>query len=509
MKVSYRRDPEHSSMIMEDLLIDQNRYEIPMLQYNSIPHFLRMQVGSMDGRDRLIYDITGKQSLSVVCRKRKMGEKELEKLFQGILEACTAAEKYMLRTDRFLLDPEYIYADRNTGEISLCYLPAVEAETAEEILTELQELKTGREGTKNEDSAEAVSEPAQEPVYGRALAEFVLKYLDHSDRAAVALGYGFYQGLAVRGEGPATVLKTLLPEVRTEQKKPAAVREESRYEERIEEKIFAGETVSTAAAREERVYPGEKEKASPVKTAADKKKKEIRICVLAVLLAGVGDGLAIWLLRFDMTQAGGLLFLTLAILWLVYLRTYGARKEREDPWEGFYPETEEEEDDRYLDRIFSGIEEENGRDEKEMGKGTGKETGKEMGEETGKEMGEEPDDEVTRILAGPQPGGVFLASEVPGLQMLPVPEGISMIGSSSRQADLRIDSNAVSRVHAQIERDADRCVLTDLNSRNGTFVGGKRLEPNQRIVLNNGDRVQFADAVFQMHINPRISENPL
>jgi len=45
----------------------------------------------------------------------------------------------------------------------------------------------------------------------------------------------------------------------------------------------------------------------------------------------------------------------------------------------------------------------------------------------------------------------------------------------------------LSGTHFSLEDDAEKCWITDLDSRNGTFVNGKRV---RRAVLNDGDMVQ-------------------
>ncbi len=54
-----------------------------------------------------------------------------------------------------------------------------------------------------------------------------------------------------------------------------------------------------------------------------------------------------------------------------------------------------------------------------------------------------------------------------------------------REAQLRISVDRfISRRHARLECDANRVILEDLNSTNGTFVEGERLEG--RTELHNG-----------------------
>lgn len=60
-------------------------------------------------------------------------------------------------------------------------------------------------------------------------------------------------------------------------------------------------------------------------------------------------------------------------------------------------------------------------------------------------------------------------------------------------ASLRIRNAAVSRRHAVIEKEGDRFVIADLDSRNGTFVNDM---PVKRCELHHGDRVQIGESQF-------------
>jgi len=71
-------------------------------------------------------------------------------------------------------------------------------------------------------------------------------------------------------------------------------------------------------------------------------------------------------------------------------------------------------------------------------------------------------------------------------------EGPVLIGRQTG-ASLRIRNAAVSRRHAVIEKEGDRFVIADLDSRNGTFVNDM---PVKRCELHHGDRVQIGESQF-------------
>jgi DNA-binding winged helix-turn-helix (wHTH) protein len=77
-----------------------------------------------------------------------------------------------------------------------------------------------------------------------------------------------------------------------------------------------------------------------------------------------------------------------------------------------------------------------------------------------------------------------------------------VIGRSA-QSDLRINHLEISRQHAEIVQEAERCWLADLGSRNGTFVNSARLGIGQRHPLMNADRVQIGQLVVFQFEDPK------
>lgn len=66
------------------------------------------------------------------------------------------------------------------------------------------------------------------------------------------------------------------------------------------------------------------------------------------------------------------------------------------------------------------------------------------------------------------------------------PGGIKTVGRATR-ADFVIDAALVSRLHCRLEADDERLSVVDLESTNGTWVNGKRVE---RARLAEGDRLR-------------------
>ncbi len=63
-------------------------------------------------------------------------------------------------------------------------------------------------------------------------------------------------------------------------------------------------------------------------------------------------------------------------------------------------------------------------------------------------------------------------------------------------------ASGVSRLHAVLKRDAKRVMIMDLGSSNGTFVNGKRLNPNIDQPINNGDIIALGKLKIQVLLKP-------
>jgi pSer/pThr/pTyr-binding forkhead associated (FHA) protein len=69
-----------------------------------------------------------------------------------------------------------------------------------------------------------------------------------------------------------------------------------------------------------------------------------------------------------------------------------------------------------------------------------------------------------------------------------------------RRSDSPVHDDTVSRQHAEIRFSNGRLQLVDLRSSNGSYVNGTRIE---RAALEDGDRIHFGSAGFQILIQER------
>jgi len=104
-----------------------------------------------------------------------------------------------------------------------------------------------------------------------------------------------------------------------------------------------------------------------------------------------------------------------------------------------------------------------------------------------------------------RPALIFLSGE---LLAVPIPlEREEVILGRALEADVRINDTRVARRHARIaaiadsEHKATNYVITDLNTRSGTYVNGQKIKQE---TLQNGDKITIGDHILRFEMSDEI-----
>lgn len=90
----------------------------------------------------------------------------------------------------------------------------------------------------------------------------------------------------------------------------------------------------------------------------------------------------------------------------------------------------------------------------------------------------------------------------PGTKIvLPAAEVFVGRASQTHRPDIAFSSQYISRLHAVFNNSDNRHSITDLNSKHGTNINGRELDPGQAYQLQNGDRISFAKETVVMVIH--------
>ena len=160
MEFTYKTDLYSSYLlIMVDDSLSHDKYSFKMLENNRIKGVLECKRRIEDGKTYLYLDITGKKNLCQEYRDREMSFQELTDLFQNLISVLESLREYLLTEKMVVLEPEFIYRDIESGNLSLAVIPW---EREEEY-----------------------------PL--RKLAEFLLEKINHLEENGVSAAYHFYR----------------------------------------------------------------------------------------------------------------------------------------------------------------------------------------------------------------------------------------------------------------------------------------------------------------------------
>lgn len=123
MKTKYIRDFRHNYLVIEKEDPGQNGYLIKMITENTIDGLIPCQERMINGESLLYYDITSRQSIQSILEAQPLQMRHLQKLFSGLRTISEVMEKYLLSPEDLLLLPEFVYMDMATGEYSFIYYP--------------------------------------------------------------------------------------------------------------------------------------------------------------------------------------------------------------------------------------------------------------------------------------------------------------------------------------------------------------------------------------------------
>jgi len=99
----------------------------------------------------------------------------------------------------------------------------------------------------------------------------------------------------------------------------------------------------------------------------------------------------------------------------------------------------------------------------------------------------------TEMLSNPKPKNLamLIFSEGEQIKECSIVNSVTSIGRDPEVCDIVISSDGhIGRKHALIYSKNDKFYLTDLNSKNGTYINGERIQGERQI--NNGDTIKLA-----------------
>ncbi|MCD7819838.1 MAG: FHA domain-containing protein [Lachnospiraceae bacterium] len=440
MKTEYKRDLQNNYLILESSVTgEEDGYGLRMAEQNQVKGLLPMHESRRDGKSYLYYEITSKQTLENLYEKKMMSYQDILYVLSGLRDTLEDMRRYLLSPQRLLLAPELIYVFPERGGLLFCYY-------------------TGEN---------------EYPI--TVLAEFILKRLDHRDRQAITLGYEFFQKASGENFSLSKTLEEVLAVTGQEEVRSVPPEADPFNRRQDKESYVQGDWSDEPEEEDPPVIHRErKQRCKEEQGLADRLFAKVHPAVLlSFLLLVIMIEILLAAHLLSLTEAGGIFFLILSIELLVNRRIVNKNTTKPEEW------VEEEESEEYrkiMQEMYQGKEKPEA----------------EAVEETCCLIQKPADTGLRLICAAAKRGkGEDYPEICPGINPL-------YIGKIKGEADVLLHSPTVSRMHARLEVRDGRCYLKDMNSRNGTFVNGRRLMPQEECEIVEEDMVAFAEIEYRV-----------
>ncbi len=184
MDVEYMRTAKKSYMIVKNADFPFEQYELTMILQNEISCLLSLQTMLTDGTAEYWYDVSGMQSMGTRFQLESMDGKQLRSFLESFLKMKSDMEEYLLDDSNLCFSSDMIYFDRSGERIRFCYIPG------------LSSLGPAGPGVQSATGPGSCAMPGMVDRRGsdlKGLFEEILQHLNHSDPAAVRMGYEMYE----------------------------------------------------------------------------------------------------------------------------------------------------------------------------------------------------------------------------------------------------------------------------------------------------------------------------
>ncbi|BFT71660.1 DUF6382 domain-containing protein [Paenibacillus sp. P36] len=97
--------------------------QIKMLEANTIPNMLPLEIQEIDHRVSLLYSLTAKRMLAQVLKVEGLSKFQFAKLMYAIVCAIDESKNYMLHETGFVLKDNFIFIGSDWSDVFLTYVP--------------------------------------------------------------------------------------------------------------------------------------------------------------------------------------------------------------------------------------------------------------------------------------------------------------------------------------------------------------------------------------------------
>lgn len=444
MNVKFLKDYQHNYMIVkceqEEFV---HSYSCKFLSANKVKGILHCSVRYINSMAYLYYDVTSCTTLAQLFQSKKMTFEQIKELFWQTHQMLTDVSAYFMEETKLVLLPEFLYYNLSEKSYRGVFCPEYEA--------------------------------GEHPY--AALMDFVLSHMDTGDQRQADCIYQIYEMSEEEGFRLEDAVRMIEEYNETENAKDAVLTVQAEPETHFADEAYEAFAFEDVQAKQE----AEKEK---------KKGTGIFYPVFAVIsVLGMMGCITVWYFYELTKMAWAALMACLLIMggcFVFCLMHIGKKKapshavkERTLEENIFYEETEVS----LNDVINTGLNFETPqKDHFIHSMATERLKDGLSDRESGNTVFfEKNDTEGYKLYALDRKNKTHIE-----LQKFPY-----TVGKMAGYVDLVLPDDSVSRIHARFDKQGNTILLTDLNSTNGTFKNGLRMQPQETVEIEPGDEIRF------------------
>lgn len=450
----YQTDGIHSYMVISDIFVQPESYEIKMIQKNDFSELLSFEFRMLDNQQQLYYKVDNLVEISDLKQEGEFAGNDVIRCMDFLFSLIFKLQAYLLIPDNLVLELDGIFYCKQTESFYFLYLPGYGTDIRKQI--------TG-------------------------VVEKLLRMINHKQRQSVDFIYGLYEQVSVGHYDLQTVWNYVKSYVKTDDEK-----KHNFYHRIITENTErnTGENIGKITGEDEAkqiqrnelldLVFSQEEAARDLRKNKDMEKREIYKYLLIGflgLLVFVGFLMALMQLR----QCGKLYqikpMMIILVLMAVDIYAYLCVKKA------------------ILEKEKTILEEEKCVQKDMIVQYKDTEVLSAYGEET--TVLREADCMCEEATGQKQKPVIYrlVPENKASADVINLKETI-VIGRDDKCADVCLADFTVSRKHAKIYREHERLLLEDLDSTNGTFLNQKEVLQGFPVDLQPGDHVRFGETTY-------------
>lgn len=466
LEARYFKDYKHNYMILRcGQEQAEKSYQCRLLTSGRIEGILRCSLRHVNGESYFYYDISSRATLEGLYRGRQMTAQQIRELLEQLYGIYCELGNCFMEESRLVLLPEYIYYDMSRKKYVGLYYPDYETDKPYE-----------------------------------ALMDFLLEHLDGRDEKLADCIYTIYERMEESSFSLQDALQLLGEDEEKAQERETGkvVNFPSASADYEEQAVISGvgPALSPESVEEDGRFRSVEEKAS-----APEKRKSLFYPVLSAFsvlgIAGITCIYGFYELSeqevMTLFGCGGLVVVCLLVGILGTVRggikEVKPKREHEDAEsflkeENFYPA---EETSVSLEQVLSR--------QMEMNPAAPRKSAAPLIPFQAQEENESYADTVFFDSARTVEYKLY-ALDRKNKKHIELNKFPYTVGKMAGCVDCVLADDSVSRIHARFEKVGDRIQMTDMNSTNGTYRNGLRMQPQETVEIEPGDEIRFGNVNY-------------